>query len=156
MIIFVPTPDEKEICLQEQLAKNAKLLLNVLPPIAVERMQRGERDFADNYTDVTIIYADIGGFPSVGSRFTPQASAKLLNQVIGAFDEMAETYGIDKLKTFGTSYFAVSGLSNPRIDHAKQAVDLSIAMFKTIERFRQANLTNLTDLTDLSLDIGIH
>ncbi|MDJ0579735.1 adenylate/guanylate cyclase domain-containing protein [Crocosphaera sp.] len=147
---------EKDICLQKQLAENEKLLLNVLPPIAVERMQRGERDFADNYTDVTIIYADIGGFPSLCSRFTPQASVKLLNQLIGAFDEMAETYGIDKLKTVGTSYVAVSGLSNPRIDHAKQAVDFSIAMFKTIERYRQANLTNLTDLTDLTLDIGIH
>ncbi|MGK7943675.1 MAG: adenylate/guanylate cyclase domain-containing protein [Microcystaceae cyanobacterium] len=144
---------EKETHLQEQLKENEKLLLNVLPPGAVQRMQRGERDFADSYTDITLIYADIGGFPGLCSKFTPEASVKLLNQLIGAFDETAEIYGIDKLKTIGTSYVAVSGLSTPRIDHSKQAVDFAIAMIKTIQQFSQANQTNQTNLT---LDIGIH
>ncbi|MGK7930403.1 MAG: adenylate/guanylate cyclase domain-containing protein [Microcystaceae cyanobacterium] len=141
---------EKETRLQEQLKENEKLLLNVLPPAAVKRVQQGERDFADSYTDLTLIYAEIEGFTELADTITPEESVQLLNQLIGAFDETAETYGIDKLKTIGTAYVAVSGLSTPRIDHGKQAVDFAIAMLKTIQRFSQANQINLT------LDIGIH
>ena len=144
---------EKETRLQEQLLENEKLLLNVLPPAAVKRVQQGQRDFADSYTDITVIYAEIEGFTELADTLTPETSVQLLNQLIGAFDETAETYEIETLKTTGMAYVAFCGLSVPHIDHDKRAVDFAIAMIKTIQRFNQTNQTNQIALT---LDIGIH
>lgn len=140
----------KEQNLQEKLEENERLLLNILPPGAVKRMQEGEREFADTYKNVTLIYAEVEGFSELAATVDPEESVKLLNELMGAFDETAETYGIEKLKTIGTDYIAVCGLSIPRVDHAKRAVDFSIALLKTVQRFRTTHNTNVT------LDIGVH
>jgi class 3 adenylate cyclase len=50
----------------------------------------------------------------------------------------------------GSTYLAVSGLSRPRIDHEKRAVDCALAMLELMHRF------NATYNVHLSLDIGVH
>ena len=58
--------------------------------------------------------------------------------------------GLEKLQDAGTTYLAVSGLSRPRSDHEKRAVDAALAMQEGMHRF------NATHNTQLSLDIGLH
>jgi class 3 adenylate cyclase len=70
--------------------------------------------------------------------------------LIGAFDEAAEGHGVEKLRSMGSTYLAVCGLSIPRVDHAKRTVDCALEMLDIIRRFSQKQGV------DLSLDIGIH
>jgi class 3 adenylate cyclase len=141
---------EKEQNLQLKVQENEDLLLNVLPPSAVKQFQDGDRSFADVYADVTLIYAEIEGFSDLVSKTDVSQSLQKLNELMGAFDEAAEYYGIEKLKTVGTAYIAVCGLSIPRVDHAKRSVDFAIAMLKTIQTFSASQASHVT------LDIGIH
>lgn len=144
------TLKEKEQNLQLKVQENEDLLLNVLPPAAVKQFQDGDRSFADVYGDVTLIYAEIEGFSDLVSKTDVSQSLQKLNELIGAFDEAAEHYGIEKLKTVGTAYIAVCGLSIPRVDHAKRSVDFAIAMIKIIQTFSASHASHVT------LDIGIH
>jgi class 3 adenylate cyclase len=140
----------KELTIKEQLEENERLLLNVLPPSAVERVKGGERDFADSYVNVSLLYAEIEGFSDLLSEVTPEESVSLLNELIGAFDQSSENFAVEKLKTVGTSYLAACGLTVPRVDYAKRIVDFAVEMIKITQRFNKVHNANL------SLDIGIH
>ncbi len=141
---------EKEQNLQEKLQENENLLLNILPPSAVKRVQAGNMDFADRYASVSLLYAAVDGLTDLAAQVPPHESVQLLNELIRAFDETAENYGIEKLRTVGTNYIAVSGLSIPRVDHAKRCVDFAIALLKVVQNFSQKYNFELT------LGIGVH
>ncbi len=55
--------------------------------------------------------------------------------MVSSFDEAAERYGIEKIKTIGDSYMAVCGLSVPYLDHDKRAIDFALEMLKIVRRF---------------------
>ena len=140
----------KEEKLKQTIAENERLLLNILPAPIVKRLQSGEAKIADSFPNVTVIFAEIEGFSEFSEDLSPDQAVTLLNELINSFDETAELYGVEKLKTMGESYLAVCGLTFPKVDHAKRAVDFGQAMLKTIHRFNQKQECNL------SLDVGIH
>ena len=73
-----------------------------------------------------------------------------LNDLVIAFDEAAERYGVEKVKTIGSGYMAVSGLSIPRIDHTQRVFDFALEMIRILRRF------NRERRTDLKIRIGIN
>lgn len=73
---------------------------------------------ADLYTDTTIMFADIAGFTAWSSAREPQQVFVLLETVYAAFDEIAVKRRVYKVETVGDCYVAVTGLPDPRKDHA--------------------------------------
>jgi len=142
--------DEKDRLIQKEIEENNRLLLNILPEPVAKRMRSGEENIADSFANVTIIYVEIEGFAELSDNSTANQSMKLLNELIVAFDETAEQFGVEKLKTIGSSYIAVCGLSIAREDHTKRAVDFSLALLKLI------NILNQKQGSNLGLDIGVH
>lgn len=148
---MVDSIHQKDEEIAQHIAENERLLLNVLPPSVVEQIKQGKReDVADNFPDVSVIYMEVEGFTEFSGHLTAGAGVKLLNDLVGAFDELAEQFGIEKIKTVGPSYLAVCGLSVPRIDHAKRAMDFAIASIKATQKY------NRTNNSHLSLDVGLH
>jgi class 3 adenylate cyclase len=141
---------EKDLTIQAQLRENDRLLLTILPPNAAARLRSGEQDIADNFPSVTVLYAHLEGFNTLSAQLSPDQAIVLLNELIGAFDEAAEHYGVEKLRSMGSTYLAICGLSIPRVDHAKRTVDFALALLNIMRRFSQKQGV------DLSLDIGIH
>jgi class 3 adenylate cyclase len=142
---------EKDDQIAYQVAENNRLLLNILPSSVAEELKSGQRDtIADNFPDVSVLYLEVEGFGELSTGLPPDVGLKLLNDLIGRFDELAEEFGVEKIKTIGASYLAVCGLSVPRIDHAKRAMDFAIRAIQATQTF------NRTHQTHLSLDIGLH
>ena len=141
---------EKEQAIQAQMRENDRLLLTILPPKAAARLKSGEQDIADSFPSVTVLYAHLEGFNSLAAKLSPDQAIVLLNELIGAFDEAVERFGVEKLRSMGSTYLAVCGLSVPRVDHTKRTVDCALEMLQIIRRFSQKQGV------DLSLDIGIH
>lgn len=134
---------------QQQLVKtreqeNDKLLLSILPEPVANRLKRGEEAIADTFPNVTVLFADLGGFTEIANRLPALDTIALLNDVIIAFDEAADLYGVEKIKTIGSGYMAVSGLTVPRIDHAKRVVDFSLEMIRILHCFNRDRQTNFT------------
>jgi guanylate cyclase len=109
------------------------LLLNVLPRSIAARLKSGEYPIADRVDSVTVLFADIVGFTPLSSGADPGEIVEMLNQVFSDFDVLAKKHGIEKIKTIGDSYMAVSGLSVARGDHARAMIDFAVEMLDGVE-----------------------
>ena len=62
-------------------------------------------------------------------------SMALLSDVVAACDEAAEHHGVEKVRTIGSSYLAVSGLSVERPDHTARMVEFAREVVRIVKRF---------------------
>jgi adenylate cyclase len=139
---------KQELEVQKQLSE--RLLHNVLPAPIAERLKQSSSILVDTFPDVTVLFADIVGFTELATHLSPFALVTLLNQIFSQFDELAEKYGLEKIKTIGDAYMAVGGLLCIQCDHVQAAADLAIAMRTTMESL-ELGLQH-----PLSLRVGIH
>jgi class 3 adenylate cyclase len=126
-----------EQSLRQQQEKTEMLLLNVLPQAIASRLKQGDETIADNFAEVTVLFADIVGFTEISSRMPAQTTVSLLNQIFSAFDYLAEIHGLEKIKTIGDAYMVVGGLPTPRLDHAEAILDMALDMRTAIKKISE-------------------
>lgn len=127
------------------------LLLNILPAdVAEELKERGSAN-ARLFEEVTVLFTDFVDFTIVSELLTPQELVDELNACFTEFDTIITSYGIEKIKTIGDAYLAVSGLPNSDPRHAIQAVKAGLA----IRRFVQNRKQTYGSKT-FNVRIGIH
>jgi len=141
---------EREQALKEQAEENDRLLRSILPSSAAARMKQGAAAIAETHPSVSVVYAEIEGWNDIAQKLTVEESITQLGELTSALDDCAAQFDVDKLQDVGSTYLAVSGLSRPRIDHEKRAVDCALAMLQLMLRF------NATYKVHLTLDIGVH
>src|SRR5271163_115574 len=94
---------------QQELSE--RLLLSLFPgPIAERFKTEGPDSIAEEYSAVTILFADVHNFWQSAGKLPPKQFIELLNQVFSLFDRLGDSYGVQKLKTIGDAYMAVAGL----------------------------------------------
>jgi class 3 adenylate cyclase len=129
--------------LQEEQEKSERLLLNILPKLVAERMKQGQRTIADYFDEVTVLFADLVGFTALTLATPANQVVRLLNEVFSAFDLLADKHGLEKIKTSGDSYMAVSGLPIPRSDHAETVATFALDLQEELARCNHAFGTSL-------------
>ncbi|NEO87753.1 MAG: hypothetical protein F6J87_26375 [Spirulina sp. SIO3F2] len=110
-----------------------KLLLNVLPKPVAERLKRHEHPIADGFENVTVLFADIVNFTTISGKISPQELIQILNQLFSAFDQLSEQYQVEKIKTIGDAYMAVSGLPQPQVNHAEMMAQMALKMLDAVQ-----------------------
>lgn len=143
---------EKNSLLTEARSTVESLLLNVLPKPIAERMQIGERRIAENFSNVTVLFADIVDFTQLASDLPPEELVALLDAIFSDFDALAERHSLEKIKTIGDAYMAVCGIPEPHPDHCLNVALFALDLLRIIERYTIH--TNTT--TPLQVRIGIH
>ena len=142
--------------LQIEQEKSERLLLNVLPKPIADRLKRGQEAIADNFPEVTILFADLVGFTELSAQISPIELVAILNNIFSSFDQLAEKHGLEKIKTIGDSYMVVGGLPIPRGDHAEAIAEMALDMQKTVAELNtKAAITRLYRKSAASLDIRI-
>ncbi|HLO49756.1 MAG TPA: adenylate/guanylate cyclase domain-containing protein [Kamptonema sp.] len=145
--------DQEQAYLQklaDEQEKSERLLLNILPYAIAQRLKQGESTIADSFADVTVMFADLVGFTKLSAHLSPAELVELLNEIFSAFDQLAELYGLEKIKTIGDAYMVVGGLPTPRPDHAEAIAEMALDM--------QAKIAQMPPKADqtLSIRIGIN
>jgi guanylate cyclase len=136
--------------LRREQRSTEQLLLNILPGPIAQRLRTGETAIADSFEEVTILFADVVGFTRLAAAHPADQVVRLLNRIFTAFDELAERWGVEKIKTIGDAYMVASGLPLARHDHAAVVAEVALAMRVAVERVgREQGLV-------LELRIGIH
>jgi len=133
--------------IQQEQALSERLLLNILPKPIADRLKQGEKTIADDYAEITVLFADIVGFTATSARMKPDRMIAMLNEIFSVCDQLAEKHGLEKIKTIGDAYMVVGGLPQPRIDHAEAVADMALDM--------QREITALTDDAGRPLTIRI-
>ncbi|MFL6416451.1 MAG: adenylate/guanylate cyclase domain-containing protein [Bryobacteraceae bacterium] len=125
--------------IEQKNRENENLLLNILPgPIAL-RIKKGETAIADSYSQATVLFADIVGFTRFSATREPAEILKFLNGLFTSFDEIAKRHGIEKIKTIGDAYMAVSGILPSHPDHVRQMVDMGLEMLDAVREYAESS-----------------
>ena len=136
--------------LEEERAKSQALLLNILPPQIIERLEAGEEVIADRHAGVTVLFSDLVGFTERSSRLEPQVLVTELNALFSRFDSLCEASGVEKIKTIGDAYLAVGGLPGTNPNHCRAVAELALAMVGAIGEIAT------DDERDWRIRIGLH
>ncbi|MGE0358382.1 MAG: adenylate/guanylate cyclase domain-containing protein [Burkholderiales bacterium] len=118
--------------------RSERLLLNVLPPAIADRLKRGESNIAQGHADVTVMFADIVGFTKMTEELSPVETVKILNDVFSMFDEIADDYGVEKIKTIGDAYMAAAGVeTGAQVHYADAVAGMALEMLARVHGYRE-------------------
>jgi adenylate cyclase len=145
-LFFVRQRDAALGALDLEHARSEELLLNVLPAAIAERLKREPGVIAQAHPSVTVLFADVAGFTPFVERTSPEAVIDLLDRVFSAFDELADRYDLEKIKTIGDAYMVVGGAPKPRPDHTDAVASMALDMLDAIRDMA---------IPDLAVRIGI-
>lgn len=141
--------------IQAEREKSERLLLNILPKPIADRLKQGQHTIADNFAEVTVLFADIVNFTRLSVALSPTDLVQLLNQIFSTFDRLVEQYGLEKIKTIGDAYMAVGGLPTPRSDHAEAIASMALDMQQATAQFTIPRNAS-PDQYPLKIRIGIN
>lgn len=125
--------------LQQEQLRSEHLLLNVLPGPIAERLKHSDQTIADGFADVSVMFADIVNFTRIAEGLSAQQVFAMLNRIFSSFDELAEQYGLEKIKTIGDAYMVASGLNGGLDDHSAALVDMALEMVDLLQRDQTVN-----------------
>ena len=135
--------EEAHKLLQIEQDRSERLLLNILPGPIAERLKSSNQTIADGFADVSVMFVDIVNFTRIAEGLTPQQVFAMLNRVFSSFDELAERYGMEKIKTIGDAYMVAGGLNDQRSDYSEALVDLALEMRDLLQRDFHVNEMHL-------------
>ncbi|KAJ7424663.1 hypothetical protein BTVI_05711 [Pitangus sulphuratus] len=140
-----------------------RLVLSVLPRFVVLEMINDMTNVEDEhlqhqfhkiyihrYENVSILFADVKGFTNLSTTLSAQELVRMLNELFARFDRLAHEHHCLRIKILGDCYYCVSGLPEPRQDHAHCCVEMGLSMIKTIRYVRSRTKH------DIDMRIGIH
>lgn len=125
--------DRAENALSKANDQSERLLLNILPSHIAERLKSGESPIADRIDNVSILFADIVDSTPLSEELSANELVKLLDGLFTRFDELADEFGVEKIKTIGDAYMVVGGLDGSQINPAAAVADMALAMRSEIK-----------------------
>ncbi|XP_074096910.1 adenylate cyclase type 6 isoform X1 [Cotesia typhae] len=151
---------EARLTTQRENQQQERLLLSVLPRhVAVEmkadiagkpKDSMFHKIYIQRHENVSILFADICGFTSLSDQCTAEELVRLLNELFARFDRLAAEHYCLRIKLLGDCYYCVSGLPEPRPDHAHCCVEMGLDMIDAIALVREVMAVNV------NMRVGIH
>ena len=118
------------------------LLRNILPESVAERLTDDpSAQIADRFEEASVLFVDLVGFTPLAQRLGPSRTVRMLNRVITDLDALAIVHGVEKIKTIGDAYMAVSGVPIPVPDHLDRLACMALKINDTVRHsLRQEGL----------------
>lgn len=131
-------------------AETDALLNNVLPLEIADRLKAGATQIADDFAEVTVLFADVVGFTTFARARPASEVVALLERLFSEFDALADQHGLEKIKTIGDAYMAVAGAPRPMAGHVRAAAEMALGMVAAAARVARDTGH------DLQLRVGLH
>ena len=132
LAVFARQRADALAALRLEQAKAENLLLNILPRSIADKLKAQTQPIADQFGSASILFADVVDFTPWSEQLPPAEVVGYLDRLFSHFDDLAERYGLEKIKTIGDCYMVAAGVPTPRPDHARalalMALDLLEAM----------------------------
>ena len=136
--------------LEQEREKSERLLLNVLPREIAAVLKEDKSIIADQFDEVSILFADVVGSTALAVRLTPTELVEVLNEAFSYFDSLVDKYDVEKIRTIGDNYMVASGVPRPRRDHAQALASMALEM----NRYSRDGLAS--ERTPLQFRIGMN
>ncbi len=123
--------------LNAERVKSDNLLENILPRAVAERLRLGQA-VADDYPEIAIVFVDVVGFTTMANTLPARRVVELLNAFFAYADKGVDLFGLDKVKTIGDAYMAVSGAMTRPPRPTKAALDFACYLIEGAKDLGQA------------------
>ncbi|MGI9643329.1 MAG: adenylate/guanylate cyclase domain-containing protein [Acidimicrobiia bacterium] len=111
----------REAALRALRGKTA-VLRTLLPASTISQVSVGDRQFVETVPQATVAVIRMGGIDALFTDGDIDANREFLTSLIEQADGVARANDLERVKVTGSSYFAVSGLDTPHLDHAPRSV----------------------------------
>ncbi|HMY33533.1 MAG TPA: adenylate/guanylate cyclase domain-containing protein [Leptospiraceae bacterium] len=150
---------EKELQQAKQLIelqrqKSEELLLNILPKAVADELKLNGATQPLHYDSVTVIFTDFKGFTKISEQMTPEELVSRLDVFFTSFDELADKFKLEKLKTIGDAYMCAGGLPTVNKTHPVDACLFALQVQYIMRVAKE--LKQSMDLPFWELRLGIH
>jgi adenylate cyclase len=132
LAVFAGQRRDALAALRQEQAKAESLLLNILPRSIADKLKAEAQPIADQFGSTSILFADVVDFTVWSERLHPAAVVGYLDHLFSHFDELAERYGLEKIKTIGDCYMVAAGVPTPRPDHARALAFMALDMLEAM------------------------
>jgi len=127
--------EAKNFELAKEKKKSDDLLLNILPASVADELKETGGSKAGLFENVSVLFLDIIDFTLIGEHFSPQELVNELNHCFTLFDNLVTKNQMEKIKTVGDAYIAVSGLPVEHPNHGIIAVNTALDIMEVLEQY---------------------
>ena len=127
------------IFLEQERNRSEKLLHNIIPKSIADQLKKDSKLISMDNPEISVLFADIVSFTVMSEKTSSEKIVGFLNDMFSKFDDLTESYGVEKIKTIGDSYMVVAGMPVARKDHALILFNLAKEMVKISATFNDHN-----------------
>ncbi len=127
------------IFLEQERNRSEKLLHNIIPKSIADQLKKDSKLISMDNPEISVLFADIVSFTVMSEKTSSEKIVGFLNDMFSKFDDLTESYGVEKIKTIGDSYMVVAGMPVARKDHTLILFNLAKEMVKISETFNDHN-----------------
>ncbi len=144
----------RNVDLKREKDRSENLLLNILPAEVAEELKEKGNAGARHFDNVTVLFTDFKDFTKVSERLSAQQLVDELDACFSAFDEITARHNIEKIKTVGDAYLAVSGLPVANPNHAENLLNAAIEIRDFMANRNEQTRKNNGETFEIR--IGVH
>lgn len=133
------------------MQRSDDLLRSILPDAVAEELKQNGAAQPVSYASATVLFTDFVGFTRYAATVPPEELIAELESCFGAFDEIAERWSVEKLKTIGDAWMGAAGIPAARPTHAVDAVMAALEIHAFMGRRRGGGRG-----ADFHLRVGLH
>jgi class 3 adenylate cyclase len=109
------------------------VLYNALPLGIAEELKACQQVKAQSHPAMAILFADIVGFTAFAAQRAPDQVLAMLNALFSEMDALVDSHQVEKIKTMGDAYMAVSQA------HPQALAQLALSMRDAMQGFNARN-----------------
>jgi len=134
--------------------KSDDLLLNILPAETAEELKHKGSAEAKYFENVTVLFTDFVNFTKVSETLTAKELVNLLNYYFIHFDNIITEHHLEKIKTVGDGYIAVSGLPIKDEKHAFNVASAALSIQEFVNNYKEECTKNNQPFFDIRIGIN--
>ena len=94
------------------------------------------------------------GFTPLSASMDARSLVGILNDIFGLWDQTAEKFGLEKIKTIGDCYMAAAGVPTACADHAQRCARMGLAMQKDLAQYPLRPIFTRTERSDAATAVS--
>ena len=122
--------------IEAEKKRSDELLHVILPTAIIEQLKSTNKVKPRYYEDVAILFSDVVDFTSYCDTHTPEEVVSNLQDLVEEFEKLALEYELQKIKTNGDAFMAVSGLLKVEDNPVLNCVECGLKMIAAAQNLR--------------------
>ena len=139
--------------INKEKRRSDDLLLNILPSKTAEELKEHGKVKAKKFDSVSVMFTDFQAFTQHSQKLSPEELVKSVDYFFSKFDQIIDSYELEKIKTIGDAYMCAGGLT---IDSKDQVIKVIHAAFEIKAFIEETSQQTNNDIAHFNIRIGIN